>query len=71
MIVSALEEAGHAATVPVNFEEALKKVREAISALVLIDAGMPDVTGFEACREVKEMFRPPRGDRDNRETGRR
>jgi len=60
MIVSALEEAGHAATAPVNFEEALKKARETIPDLVLIDAGMPDVTGFEACRKIKEMFRSPR-----------
>ncbi len=58
MIVSALEEAGHAAVASLNFEDALKKARKTVPDLVLIDVVMPDVTGFEACRRIKEMFQP-------------
>lgn len=58
MIVAALEDEGHAAVASLNFEDALQKARQTLPNLVLIDVVMPDVTGFEACRRIKEMFRP-------------
>lgn len=58
MIVAVLEEEGHAVVASLNFEDAIRKARRATPDLVLIDVVMPDITGFEACQKVKEMFRP-------------
>ena len=58
MIVAVLEEEGYAAVASLNFEEALQKARQTTPDLVLIDVVMPDITGFEACRKIKEMFQP-------------
>ena len=58
MIVAALEGEGYAAVASLNFEDALQKARQTRPDLVLIDVVMPDVTGFEACRRIKEMFQP-------------
>jgi two-component system catabolic regulation response regulator CreB len=62
MIVAVLEGEGYAAAVSSNFEDACQKARQKIPALVVIDMGIPDIAGFEACRKIKEMFkpRPPR-----------
>jgi two-component system alkaline phosphatase synthesis response regulator PhoP len=58
MIVAALEDEGHAAVASLNFEDALQKVREKVPDLVLIDVVMPDISGFNACRKIKELFQP-------------
>jgi DNA-binding response OmpR family regulator len=58
MIIDALKEEGHAAAASLNFEDALQKIRQKIPDLILIDVVMPDVTGFEACRRIKEMLQP-------------
>ena len=58
MIVAALEEKGYAAVASLNFKEALQKARQAFPDLVLIDVVMPDISGFEACRQIKELFQP-------------
>ena len=58
MIVAILEDRGYAAIAASNFEEALQKVRQIPPDLVLIDVVMPDITGFEACRQIKAMFQP-------------
>jgi DNA-binding response OmpR family regulator len=58
MIVTALEEEGHAAVASLNFEDAVRRARQTTPDLVLIDVVMPDITGFEACRQIREMFQP-------------
>jgi DNA-binding response OmpR family regulator len=58
MIVAVLEEEGHAAVASLSFEDALQKARRTPPDLVLIDVVMPDITGFDACRKIKEMFQP-------------
>ena len=58
MIISALEEEGHAAVAALNFEDAVRRARRTPPDLVLIDVVMPDITGFEACRQIREMFHP-------------
>jgi len=58
MIVSLLEAEGHAAVASLNFEDALRRARQTTPDLVLIDVVMPDITGFDACRKIKQMFQP-------------
>jgi len=58
MIVAALEGEGYAAVASVDFKDALQKAHQTRPDLVLIDVVMPDITGFEACRSVKETFQP-------------
>lgn len=58
MIASALEEEGHTAVMSLNFEDALHKARQTLPDLVLIDVVMPDITGFDACRKLKELLQP-------------
>jgi len=58
MIVAALQEEGHAAVASLNFEDALQKARLKLPDLFLVDVVMPDISGFDACRKIKEMFKP-------------
>ena len=58
MIVAVLEGEGYTAVESLNFEDALQKARKTLPDLVLIDVVMPDITGFEACRKIKEIFKP-------------
>jgi DNA-binding response OmpR family regulator len=58
LIAGCLEGEGHAVVASLNFEDALRKARQTPPDLVLIDVVMPDITGFEACHKIKEMFRP-------------
>ncbi len=57
-IVTILKEEGYAAVASLNFEDALQQARQTLPDLVLVDVVMPDVTGFDACLKIKEMFRP-------------
>ncbi|MFA5169037.1 MAG: response regulator transcription factor [Candidatus Omnitrophota bacterium] len=61
MIAAALKEEEYTVVASLNFEDALQKVRQTLPDLVLIDVVMPDITGFDACRRIKKMFRshPP------------
>jgi DNA-binding response OmpR family regulator len=58
MIVAALEGEGYEAVASLNFENALQKARQKLPDLVLIDVVMPDITGFDGCRKIKELFQP-------------
>ena len=58
MIMSALEEEGHGVEASTDFEDALLKIRQTSPDVVLIDVVMPDISGFDACRKIKETFQP-------------
>ncbi len=58
MIVEVLEAEGYDAVAALNFRDALEKVRQTLPDLFLIDVVMPDISGFDACRKIKEMFKP-------------
>ena len=58
MIVEVLEAEGYKAVESLNFEDALQKARLKLPDLFLVDVVMPDISGFDACRKIKEMFKP-------------
>lgn len=57
-IAAALEAEGYAVTAFMNFQDAIQKAKQAVPDLFIVDVVMPDVTGFEACRKIKEAFQP-------------
>ena len=58
MIVEVLEGEGYEAVASLNFEDALQKARLKLPDLFLVDVVMPDISGFDACSKIKEMFKP-------------
>lgn len=58
MIIATLEEAGHEAFASLDFEDALRKIRQTPPDLILLDVVMPEISGFDACRKIKDMFQP-------------
>ena len=49
-----LEQKGFVVTTAGGGEEALKLLREQVFDLILLDVMMPDMDGFEVCRQIKE-----------------
>ncbi len=47
--------AGHTVTLAANGAEAVEKVNEAKPELIMMDVRMPRMTGYEACKAIKEM----------------
>lgn len=48
---------GHEVIVTSNGEEAFLKAQETIPDLILMDVRMPRMTGYEACKRMKEIDR--------------
>ncbi|HOW87657.1 MAG TPA: response regulator transcription factor [Candidatus Omnitrophota bacterium] len=61
LIAELLQAQGHEAVASFNFEDALRRAQQGAPDLVVVDAVMPEISGFEACRKLKKMFetRPP------------
>jgi DNA-binding NarL/FixJ family response regulator len=51
-----LARAGHATAEAATGEDALTAVHSERPALVLLDVSLPDISGFEVCREIREQF---------------
>jgi DNA-binding NarL/FixJ family response regulator len=51
-----LERAGYSPTIANRGEEALRIVRTEQPRLVILDVGLPDLSGYEVCRQLKERF---------------
>jgi signal transduction histidine kinase len=49
-----LEEAGFNYDFAINGKEALKKIRETLPSLVITDIVMPEMSGYELCKEIKK-----------------
>ncbi|NDJ59620.1 MAG: response regulator [Chloroflexi bacterium] len=47
--------AGHTVTMAANGEEAVQLVHQAQPNLIMMDVRMPKMTGYEACRQIKQM----------------
>ena len=47
--------AGHEVIATTNGEEAFQKAQEVIPDLIMMDVRMPRMTGYDACRQMKEI----------------
>jgi PAS domain S-box-containing protein len=52
-----LEAAGYATLAALEGKEALRLARKHIPDLVLLNAGLPDISGFEVCKQIKAEAR--------------
>jgi DNA-binding response OmpR family regulator len=55
LISFTLRFAGHVVIATSNGEEAFLKAQEVLPDLILLDVRMPRMTGYEACRKIKEI----------------
>ncbi|KAA3646174.1 MAG: response regulator [Chloroflexi bacterium] len=54
LITFTLRFAGHEVIATTNGEEAYEKAQEVLPDLILMDVRMPRMTGYEACKRIKE-----------------
>jgi DNA-binding response OmpR family regulator len=55
LITFTLRFAGHEVVDTANGEEAYHKAQEVVPDLIMMDVRMPRMTGYEACRQMKEI----------------
>ncbi|HSG26300.1 MAG TPA: response regulator transcription factor [Anaerolineales bacterium] len=55
LITFTLRFAGHEVIATSNGQEAFQKAQEVIPDLILMDVRMPRMTGYDACRQMKEI----------------
>jgi DNA-binding response OmpR family regulator len=55
LITFILRFAGHVVVATSNGEEAFLKAQEVMPDLIMLDVRMPRMTGYEACRKIKEI----------------
>jgi DNA-binding response OmpR family regulator len=55
-VVQALQPLGHEIRTAANGCEALSGVHQRRPALILLDVHLPDVSGYEVCRELRDEF---------------
>lgn len=55
LITFTLRFAGHEVIATSNGEEAFQKAQETVPDLIMMDVRMPRMTGYEACRQMKEI----------------
>ena len=53
MLHDALDESGYAVLVATNGESAIQSARQTLPSIILLDALMPGMDGFEVCRRLK------------------
>ncbi|WP_157651188.1 response regulator, partial [Dechloromonas denitrificans] len=56
LLHDALDEAGHTVLVATNGESALQRARQSLPDVILLDALMPGMDGFEVARRLKADF---------------
>ena len=55
LVAFTLRFAGHEVTTTMNGEEAYHKAQELIPDLIMMDVRMPRMTGYDACRAMKQI----------------
>ena len=58
-IAAALTEAGHDPAIVSDGPAALRSVAEASPDLIVLDVGLPQMTGFEVCHQIREKSSTP------------
>jgi len=58
-VVHCIEKEGYAAAWCTRGQEALERIREGGFALVVLDVGLPDVSGFELCKAIRSFSAVP------------
>lgn len=56
---SQLESKGFAVTQVFNGSNALRKVINTFPDLILLDIGLPDINGYEVCKQLREFYQRP------------
>lgn len=56
MLHDALDESGYAVLVATDGESAIRSARQSLPAIILLDALMPGMDGFEVCRRLKDCM---------------
>lgn len=56
MLHDALDEAGYMVLVATNGESAIQRARQGVPKVILLDAMMPGMDGFEVCRRLKSDY---------------
>lgn len=56
MLHDALDEAGYMVLVATNGESAIQRARQGVPNVILLDAMMPGIDGFEVCRRLKADY---------------
>ncbi len=56
MLHDALDEAGYMVLVATNGESAIQRARQGVPSVILLDAMMPGMDGFEVCRRLKADY---------------
>lgn len=56
MLHDALDEAGYMVLVATNGESAIQRARQGVPKVILLDAMMPGMDGFEVCRRLKADY---------------
>lgn len=57
-LVTVLEKEGYAVQAFPDFESLFWELQQALPDIVVVDAVMPKLSGFEVCREIKAAFQP-------------
>src|SRR6266576_3946166 len=55
-LAETLERVGYVTRCVATGEEALEVVREQTPSLVVLEVGLPGISGYEVCRELREQF---------------
>jgi DNA-binding NarL/FixJ family response regulator len=55
-VIDLLEEAGYAVIGAASGQEALELARRERPSLVVLDVLMPDISGYEVCRQLRELY---------------
>ena len=58
LIVAALKAEGYEVQAFSRFESLFQEIQRSLPDLVLTDVVMPEVSGFDVCRKIKEGFQP-------------
>ncbi len=57
-LVTSLEAEGYSVIEALNIDAILNQVQETVPDLVITDVVLPDINGYDICRNIKTVFQP-------------